>query len=72
VTERAYTMRELLTKARERFGPAASRYKTRQELLEALELVSVGAPAASPPEPAPDLVQAEALVVRDFFVPARR
>lgn len=57
MTDRGYTMRELLTQARARFGERASRYKTRQELLEALSL-------AEPPKlaaPAP-------LVVRDFFV----
>lgn len=68
MTERGYTMRELLTKARERFGPDAVRYKTRQELLEALGL-------ASPPtvaEPASAEVPRPPLVVRDFFLPAKR
>ena len=56
-------MRELLTLARERLGPAASALKTRDELLAALR----GEPAAvSAPEPvvvAP-VVQ---VVTRDFF-----
>lgn len=59
-------MRELLTKARERFGPDASRYKTRQELLEALDLApsAVVAPVANATEPSP-----QPLVVKDFFLP---
>lgn len=63
-------MRELLTKARERFGPDAARYKTRQELLEALGLVaaSVSEPPA-PPVAAPSVKAAAPLVVRDFFLP---
>jgi hypothetical protein len=65
-------MRELLTKARERFGPAASRYKTRQELLEALGLVSLPEPVPSPAGPAAEPVNTAPLVVRDFFLPSRR
>lgn len=63
-------MRELLTKARERFGPDAARYKTRQELLVALGLMP---PIDEPTEPAPAPAPAEnpqtPLVVRDFFLP---
>lgn len=66
----AWTMRELLTKARERFGPDAARYKTRQELLEALGLVAATIPEATAPvEAAPAVKVAEPLVVRDFFLP---
>lgn len=60
-------MRELLTKARERFGPDAARYKTRQELLVALGL------APAEPAPAPDVPiapkETQPLIVRDFFLP---
>lgn len=65
-------MRELLTAARERFGADAARYKTRQELLEALGLVTgegaAGEPGSeAPPASAPEAL-AQPLVVRDFFV----
>lgn len=61
-------MRELLTKARERFGPDAARYKTRQELLVALGLAPpVDEPSAPPPVPAGK--PQTPLVVRDFFLP---
>lgn len=61
-------MRELLTKARERFGPDAARYKTRQELLVALGLMP---PIGEPTEPAPAPAEKPQtpLVVRDFFLP---
>ncbi len=68
VTGRAYTMRELLTKARERFGADAGRLKTREELLTALGLE--GGPTD---EPAPEAPRPPApLVVEDFFLPPRR
>jgi hypothetical protein len=71
---RTYTMRELLTLARERFGADAARYKTRQELLDALGL---GAPPAVPsgPPPAPSAAVAPSkreLVVKDFFLPREK
>jgi hypothetical protein len=68
VTERGFTMRELLTKARERYGAEAVRYKTRQELLEALELVSPAGAA----EPVSAQANDPPLVVRNFFLPPGR
>jgi hypothetical protein len=63
---RAHTMRELLTQARERFGADAARYKTRQELLEALGL---GATPTVPPQGAREArPSTPALVLKDFFV----
>jgi hypothetical protein len=56
VTDRALTMRELLTRARERFGPEAARYKTREELKAALGL---GPLAPSPEGGAPTSAAAE-------------
>lgn len=67
MTPPAHTMRELLTLARQRFGAEAVRYKTRQELLEALGL----APPAAPPTP-PASPPAAPLVVRDFFRPPQK
>jgi len=64
-------MRELLTQARERFGADAARYKTRQELLDALGLgVMPVPPEISAPisTPTPRL----ALVVKDFFLPREK
>lgn len=63
---RAYTMRELLTKARERFGPDAARLKTREELVAALELDASTSDDGAASEPATTEVP---LVVRDFFLP---
>lgn len=65
---RTYTMRELLTQARERFGADAARYKTRQELLDALGLgaTSVIVPPQGAPSPKPTLV------VKDFFLPREK
>lgn len=60
------TMRELLTLARERLGPAASSLKTRDELLRALE-----APAPEAPAPAPEARPVSVVVTRDFFVKRR-
>lgn len=68
VTGRAYTMRELLTKARERFGAEAARLKTRDELLAALGLQ--GEPAIEPE--ATESTPPAPLVVEDFFLPPRR
>ncbi|MDP1920726.1 MAG: hypothetical protein Q8L14_31075 [Myxococcales bacterium] len=67
---RTYTMRELLTQARERFGADAARYKTRQELLDALGLgaTPVELPSATPSGPAPQ----PTLVVKDFFLPREK
>ncbi len=67
---RTYTMRELLTQARERFGADAARYKTRQELLDALGLGAspVELPSATPSGPAPQ----PKLVVKDFFLPREK
>lgn len=67
---RTYTMRELLTQARERFGADAARYKTRQELLDALGLgaTPVELPPADAPRPAPQPL----LVVKDFFLPREK
>lgn len=68
VTGRTYTMRELLTAARERFGAEASRYKTRDELMAALGLLETAPSGATPAVPrAPSA--AEPLVVKDFFLP---
>jgi hypothetical protein len=64
-------MRELLTKARERFGADASRYKTRQELLEALGLSQTRDNEPAPPE-APPTPKVAPLVTRDFFLPAKK
>jgi hypothetical protein len=47
VASRALTMRDLLTRARERFGPEAARLKTREELMAALGL---GSPSTAPGE----------------------
>ena len=52
------TLRELLTKARERLGNAASGLKTRAELVAALQGDSPAAP--EPPRPLE-------VVTRDFF-----
>lgn len=68
VTGRTYTMRELLTAARERFGAEASRYKTREELMVALGYTT-------PPEanhPVDREASSPALVVKDFFLPPGR
>lgn len=62
-------MRELLTKARERFGPDAARYKTRQELLVALGLVPPDEPTAPASAPVSAEKPVAPLVVRDFFLP---
>lgn len=66
---RTYTMRELLTAARERFGAEASRYKTRHELMAALGLdrppESTTAPATGPIAPNVPLV------LKDFFLVPR-
>ncbi len=51
------TLRELLTKARERLGPSAAGLKTREELLAALQ----GKRAAPPSPPSVEIV------TRDFF-----
>ncbi|MBL8922359.1 MAG: hypothetical protein JNJ54_26140 [Myxococcaceae bacterium] len=71
-------MRELLTAARERFGPDAARYKTRQELLLALGLADGGEPGDAPvlppataPQAAPEAPGQVELVVKDFFLPPR-
>lgn len=77
VTGRSWTMRELLTAARERFGPDAARYKTRQELLDALGLVEgadgvIEAAGAAPAAPATSERGAgPSLVTKDFFLPPR-
>ncbi len=62
-------MRELLTKARERFGPDAARYKTRQDLLGALGLIPVELEPVTPPAAPLEKKPVEPLVVRDFFLP---
>lgn len=49
------TVRELLTRARERFGAAASPLKTREELVAALRAGSIAAPAPVEPPPQPSL-----------------
>lgn len=69
---RTYTMRELLTQARERFGADAARYKTRQELLDALGLGAT--PVVTPDAVAPASIPAPrpALVVKDFFLPREK
>lgn len=67
-------MRELLTAARERFGPDAARYKTRQELLVALGLADDAppeAPVGGGDAPAQPAREAPALVTKDFFLPPR-
>lgn len=56
------TLRELLTLARERLGPAASKLKTRDELLAALS----GEPLPLPSEPVAAKPAPE-IVTRDFF-----
>ncbi len=70
---RTYTMRELLTQARERFGADAARFKTRQELLEAL---GFGAAPSVSPQVAPSAPavtpSAPSLVVKDFFLPREK
>lgn len=53
----AHTLRELMTLARERLGAAASKLKTRDELLAALQGRAAPAPVAGTPE----------IVTRDFF-----
>ena len=64
-------MRELLTMARERLGPAAQGLKTREELRAALGL-DAPTTATIAPEPQPPSVRAQVdeapLVTRDFFV----
>lgn len=65
-------MRELLTKARERFGPDAARYKTRQELLAALGLIPVDSEPSVQPSAPVEQTPAQPLVVRDFFLPPSR
>ena len=67
---RTYTMRELLTQARERFGADAARYKTRQELLDALGLGPTPL-ALSLPSPATP-ARPPTLVVKDFFLPSEK
>jgi hypothetical protein len=74
------TLRELLTLARERLGSAASRLKTRDEVLAALRGTGevTPAPPSVPPvsvvpivvpvvAPTPVGVSREAVIVRDFF-----
>jgi hypothetical protein len=74
------TLRELLTLARERLGSAASRLKTRDEVLAALRgtgEVTPAPPSVAPVSvvpvvvpvvaPAPVEVSREAVIVRDFF-----
>jgi len=72
MTGRAYTMRELLTRARERFGAEAGRYKTRQELLVALGLGEAAPPSATKPPPGPRPPPAPPLVVKAFFLPPEK
>jgi hypothetical protein len=50
--------------ARERFGPRAVEYKTREELVRAL----FDGPTPAPQAPAP---ASRVVVTRDFFVPAK-
>jgi hypothetical protein len=63
-------MRELLRKARERFGSDAARYKTRDELLEALGLTDLGGveQPASTSTSTSTSTQSLPLVLRDFFL----
>ncbi len=62
------SLRELITLARERLGPAAARLKTREELEAAL----FAPPDATPPAvPTPPPSAPLEVVVRDFFVGKR-
>ncbi len=56
------TLRELLTLARERLGPAASGLKTRAELVDALTSAGAGSAPTVHPERSRGT-----LVTRDFF-----
>lgn len=67
MTGRAYTMRALLTLARERFGDKANQLKTRDELMVALGFAESRTDVSPPAPEAPKA----ALVVRDFFVAPR-
>jgi len=60
------TLRELLTLARERLGPAASGLKTRDELLGALRGERAPTPAVSAVEPVVREAPVQ-VVTRDFF-----
>jgi hypothetical protein len=64
---RTYTMKALLTQARERFGADAARFKTRQELLDALGF-DVDAPQVS----SASSVSPKVVVLRDFFLPREK
>ena len=58
-----HSLRELLTLARERLGPAAAALKTREEVLGAL-LAALGSRAPETASAAKPLVE---VVTRDFF-----
>ncbi|MBL8910020.1 MAG: hypothetical protein JNM17_04865 [Archangium sp.] len=69
----ARTLRELLTLARERFGPGAANLKTRAELIAALSApggsetpAAAGEPPPAAQSTAPKSVVVE-LVTHDFF-----
>jgi hypothetical protein len=75
--DRRRSLRELITLARERFGPDAARLKTREELEAALlagpAALAVPAEVAPPPAPlpapsAPRPLAPAVVVVRDFFL----